>query len=680
MTMERKHLSAIANDVLLRCSQKLNISLTVLVEEFETTWTPESGDYSRKLVEFCCSRALIDMCCNIQEQISDGSFTRLSFDIMLAWENPSSTDQKEASFSENLAKEKEDEKVPTNLNQEDEDIPLFYSDLMPLLVDDGPSVGEGAFVWLATVVPIIADVVNAKFTFETLTATTLNRLHYPAYNVYLQEIDRCVKQLQRQDIPAGVKLADDEFILHVEGTASTSRVVRHIGGASWPGRLTLTNYALYFEASGVLAYEDALKLDLSKGTEKSVKPAATGPWGAPLFDKAIVYESPELEESIVLEFPEMTSSTRRDHWLAIVKEVLLLHLFLTKFQVGSPLEVWEMHARTILGIIRLHAAREMLRTSPPAPKSFLIFSLLEVLPKGDIVLEELAKCIMNVSGGHSCSASSILRNLNVSQASAPSMGNGEIAERIESLNRQAENLSSLESAIDQVREEAKESGIAKATVEGIKEEGVSESAAVLKELLKPISTALWPWFQKVIMWQKPETTILVIGITLLIIYKEWIGIAIAALLLWMVGKMIQARRNRMGEKYDKLVVCTASDKSAVESVVSAQHGLLTASEMLRLANISILKAWSIFFSKAPKHTDMVMMAMTGLAIFLAVVPFKFILMVLVLCLFTSTSKPKLPKRAQSVQGNKGSRRLKEWWDSIPVIPVEILNKLPEETT
>lgn len=182
----------------------------------------------------------------------------------------------------------------------------------------------------------------------------------------------------------------------------------------------------------------------------------------------------------MLEFPEMTSSTRRDHWLALVKEVLLLHSFLLKIKVGSSLEVWEMHARTILGIVRLHAAREMLRTSPPAPKSFLIFSLLEVLPKGDIVLEELAKCIMNVTCGQSCSASSILRNLNVSQACAPSMGNEEIAERIETLNRQAENMSSLESAIDQVREEAKETGIAKATVEGLKEEGVSDSAAVLK--------------------------------------------------------------------------------------------------------------------------------------------------------------------------------------------------------
>lgn len=60
------------------------------------------------------------------------------------------------------------------------------------------------------------------------------------------------------------------------------------------GRLTLTNYALYFEASGVVTYEDALKIDLSRDIDHGVKPAATGPWGAPLFDKAIIYESPEL--------------------------------------------------------------------------------------------------------------------------------------------------------------------------------------------------------------------------------------------------------------------------------------------------------------------------------------------------------------------------------------------------
>lgn len=115
-------------------------------------------------------------------------------------------------------------------------------------------------------------------------------------------------------MPKGVDLVDDELILHVEGTASTQRVVRHIGGKSWPGlswicpflflalelifnfrcfgflrsfipkyaflgRLTLTNHALYFEASGVITYEDAIKIDLSKDTEHTVKPAATGPFG-----------------------------------------------------------------------------------------------------------------------------------------------------------------------------------------------------------------------------------------------------------------------------------------------------------------------------------------------------------------------------------------------------------------
>ena len=44
----------------------------------------------------------------------------------------------------------------------------------------------------------------------------------------------------------------------------------------------------------MITYEDALKMDFSKDIERSVKPDATGPWGAPLFDKAIVYESSEL--------------------------------------------------------------------------------------------------------------------------------------------------------------------------------------------------------------------------------------------------------------------------------------------------------------------------------------------------------------------------------------------------
>lgn len=81
--------------------------------------------------------------------------------------------------------------------------------------------------------------------------------------------------------------------------ASANYVIGHAGSSLIAsivhlGKLTLTNYALYFEASGAVTYEQALKLNLSKNTEQSVKPAATGPFGAPLFDKAIIYKSSEL--------------------------------------------------------------------------------------------------------------------------------------------------------------------------------------------------------------------------------------------------------------------------------------------------------------------------------------------------------------------------------------------------
>lgn len=56
-------------------------------------------------------------------------------------------------------------------------------------VDREPSVGEDAFVWLVSVVPLIADVVNGRFAFETLTATTVDRLHFPAYDKFLKETD-----------------------------------------------------------------------------------------------------------------------------------------------------------------------------------------------------------------------------------------------------------------------------------------------------------------------------------------------------------------------------------------------------------------------------------------------------------------------------------------------------------
>nr|VDD13058.1 unnamed protein product [Brassica rapa] len=679
-----KHLSSIANDVVLRCSRYiLLLSLAILfrdlwltidemVEEFECQWKPgnEGTSYSKKFVEFCNSKVATRVCDqNIPERIKDGSFTRLTFDMMLAWQQPDADDNE--SHQEAVGKESEDKRIQATLAPEQDDISLFYSDIMPLLADHEPSVGEDAFVYLASIIPLHVDVINGRYTFETLTAPTGHQLHFPAYDMFVKEILKCMKHLQKQAKPKGVELADDEIILHVEGTMASQRVVRHIKETSWPGRLTLTNYGLYFEAAGIINYEDALKIDLTKDGASSAKPISTGPWGAPLFDKAIVYESPDFEDGIVLEFPEMTSSTRRDHWLMLVKEITLMHQFLKKNNVQAPSQVWEVHSRTILGIIRLHAAREMLRISPPDPKKFLIFSLFEEVPKGDFVLEELAEISIKVGATKNpCSASSILRSMNMDQLGniLKEEGEAQCKETVKETDHKEEMLTSLESAVNQTREEEREIEKAKATTTELEEEGITESVAVLMELMRPLQDAV-PWFQEVLYWERPSRTLFVLAITILIVYKEWVGKGIAACLIWLVVKMAQNRQKRVHtKKEDEVRVSTESDQTVTESIVSAQYGLIRLHQLMQHVNITIMKLRSIYTSKATKHANMVMASMLALASFFAVVPFKLVIIFGTIYCFVMTSS--IGKRMSNDQSN---RRMKEWWDSIPIVPVRVLD-------
>ncbi|RRT47628.1 hypothetical protein B296_00053617 [Ensete ventricosum] len=66
----------------------------------------------------------------------------------------------------------------------------LFSGIRKTSVNEESSVGEDAFVWLASSIPLVADVVNARFTFETLTAPTASRLYFPAYDTFLKKMDK----------------------------------------------------------------------------------------------------------------------------------------------------------------------------------------------------------------------------------------------------------------------------------------------------------------------------------------------------------------------------------------------------------------------------------------------------------------------------------------------------------
>lgn len=53
----------------------------------------------------------------------------------------------------------------------------------------------------------------------------------------------------------------------------------------------MTNHALYFESLGVGIYDKAVKYDLAMDLKQVIKPDLTGPLGARLFDKAVMYKS-----------------------------------------------------------------------------------------------------------------------------------------------------------------------------------------------------------------------------------------------------------------------------------------------------------------------------------------------------------------------------------------------------
>lgn len=72
----------------------------------------------------------------------------------------------------------------------------------------------------------------------------------------------------------------------------------------------------------------------------------------------------------------------------------------------------------------------------------------------------------------------------------------------------------------------------------------------------------------------------------------------------LVGMMIRARRERISNNRQEIVVSTSSDKTTVESIVAAQHSLRSVHDMVKNMNITLLKIRAILESRAPKVFDL----------------------------------------------------------------------------
>ncbi|CAN1254864.1 hypothetical protein LINPERPRIM_LOCUS8795 [Linum perenne] len=652
-------LSPFANSVVARCSKVLKISTHELQHRFDIE-LPESVKqlftYARNFVEFVSYQTL-DVISTHPNFLSDKEFHRLIYDMMLAWEAPCiefNPDLKESSSSE--SQEEDDEDSPS----------LFYSSPtnMAVQVDDAKTIGREAFARIAPGCVVIADIITVNNLFDALTSSSGQQLHFLIFDKYLNSLDRNIKatKLLPKSLTSSVQLADGETILDIDGTIPTQPVLQHIGISAWPGRLTLTNYAIYFESLGVGVYEKAERYDLAKDLKQVIKPELTGPLGARVFDKAVMYKSISSSDPVYFEFPEFKGNSRRDYWLDTCLEILHAHKFIRKFGLKEIQEL-DILARASLGILRYRTIREAFHYFSSQYMSLLAFILAESLPRGDKILQTLSIRQLTLYNDVSSSSSSTHHDSDgfsksPTQKSSPAallafarlgfaLNKGETYD-IEKLvmgtltvnDLCAGEINPLEVIVKQSMQDIRKAQAAQATVDKVKIEGIDTNIAVMKDLLCPVAKII-NRIKLLASWRNP--------------FKSMMFIILGCFTIMSKKKPLEPFR-----------VIAPANKNAMEQLLTLQEGIAQVQALVQDGNIALLKLRALLFAVLPHATERIALLLLFLAIIMMMVPLRH----LILIVFLETFTREMPYRKES--SDRWIRRLREWWIKVPAAPVQIV--------
>ncbi|XP_021293462.1 uncharacterized protein LOC110423550 isoform X2 [Herrania umbratica] len=637
-------LSPLANSVVSRCSKILKIPTEELQHRFDIE-LPESVKqlftYARNFLEFCSYQTLHKVSRN-PDYLSDPEFRRLTYEMMLAWEAPCVECEGRVKETSSTNGEVED----------DEGGSLFYSSSMNMAVqvDDKKTVGREAFARIAPVCAAVADIITVHNLFDALTNSSGHRLHFLVYDKYLRSLDKVVKAAKNSlgSSLSNLPLSEVEIILDVEGAVPTQPVLQHVGISAWPGRLTLTNFALYFESLGVGVYDKAVRYDLETDLKQVIKPELTGPLGARLFDKAVMYKS-TVTEPVYFEFPEFKGNSRRDYWLDISLEILHAHRFVRKNNFKETQQS-EVLARAILGILRYRAVREAFQFFASQYKTLLSFNLAESLPGGDVILETLSSRLALLSADAS--------PLNVKQLPTSSPVSllaliqlGFILQKDAMLDGEAlivgdfcvGETNPLEIAVKQSISDTGRAEAAQATVDQVKVEGIDTNFAVMKELLFPV-IGLATRLELLASWKDPLKSTIFLMLTCCAIIRHFNK-----------GKPLEAFR-----------ITPPPNRNAVEQLLTLQEAISQLEALIQTGNVILLKIRALLFAVLPQATDRVALLLVLMAVVVAFVPLRY----LVLFVFLEAFTRELPYRRES--SDRWLRRLREWWFRIPAAPVQLI--------
>ncbi|KAK4777234.1 hypothetical protein SAY86_005922 [Trapa natans] len=665
-------LSRLANSVVRRCSKHLKNSTEELKRRFDSE-LPESVriplTYARNFLEFC-SLETLHMLTKNPDYLSDKEFRQLTFDMMLAWEGPSSE-------TENLTKE--DSSFQEAVVGDSDS--LFYSSTtsMAVQVDDKKTVGKNAFARIAPACPAIADAITVYNLFDALTISSNQRLHFLMYDKYLRNLDRIIKASKNALGPSlpNLQLADGEIILDVDGTVPTHPVLQHIGIAAWPGRLTLTSKALYFESLGVGIYDKAVRYDLANDKKQVIKPELTGPLGARIFDKAVMYKSESIMEPVYMEFPEFKGNSRRDYWLDICLEILRAHKFARKYGF-KEIQQAEIIARASLGIFRCRAIREAFNIFSSQYKTMLSFNLVESLPGGDIILETLCTRLLLIDGSVSNNdgtdspyARQKKRLAPVALLSLRKLGFTLL--KLVNINEESVTVGDVcvgeinpfDKAVKKSILDTGSAEAARASIDQVKVEGIDTNMAVMKELMFPV-LQLAHWLQVVASWESPLKSTVFLVLVCFMIHWGWIGYVVPVIFVFFAIAMLWRRHFYKGRTVEAYKIIVPPNRNPVEQLLTLQDAIGQVESLIQAGNITLLKIRAILFAVLPQATERAALLLVLIATVFTFVPPKYIFFFIFLEAFTR----EMPLRRESSE--RTLRRLREWWFRIPAAPVQLI--------
>ncbi|XP_031504476.1 uncharacterized protein LOC116267062 isoform X2 [Nymphaea colorata] len=632
---------------------------------------------ARNLIEYCCFRYLSRDNSEVHPSLKEPAFQRLIFITMLAWEHP-------------YEKENDISGVPKHNSLQ------------------GKLVGEEAFIRIAPGVPGVADRSTAHHLYKNLAGDSQG-ISLNLWTSFLSELLRVHQGRDSyQSRENASLLLSGESVLCV-GSSKKKPVLKWDKNIGWPGKLILTDCALYFEKFGLIGERRILRLDLACDNVKLQK-TKVGPMGSAIFDSAVSVSGKS--ETWVLEFVDLGGEMRRDVWHAFMSEVVSVHKFIREHGPAdddpSLHHVYGSHKGKMKAIksaansiARLQSLQFIRRLSDD-PAKLMQFLYLESTPGGNIVLQALA---VNIWGGpltakfvvanhqptigmrhyedeentglplFDIDGSVYLRKWmkSSSWSSASSISfwkNASVREGIVlGKNLVVGGKTLVERASSNCRERSQIIEKTQATIDAAVLEGIPSNIDLLKEILLPV-IIIGQSFDKLRRWEKPSQTILFLAFAYILIFRNLLTYVFPSILMFMATAMLVLKglkqQGRLGRYFGKITIQEQPPSSTIEKFIAIKEALNDVERYFQKLNVILLKVRAIFLASQPQVTTEVALILLFSATVLYTVPFRYIFA----CLLLDTFTRELEFRKEMVK--KFRRLLKERWETIPVTPVIVL--------